>query len=152
MPQPLRSFLIPLQSGQALLPHSSLLEVLPYTSSVRLKDAPPWVLGIVLWHGRHVPLVSLDSLVYGITGPVAYSKVVLVKNWDDNSWLPWIGLLGKDAPHLFELERRVLAGNETAGAPVLGVSCWVLIDDKPALIPDIAAIAAVLSPYRQAMI
>ena len=149
--QRLRSFPIPLQNGQALLPHSSLVEVLPYTTASTIKDAPPWVAGALLWHDRPLPLVSLDSLAYGVAGPVAYSKIVLVKNWDDNAWAPCIGLLGTDAPHLFELERRELVSDAAAGPVVMGVSCWVLIRGKPALIPDIAAIAAVLSPYIQAM-
>lgn len=149
--QLLRSFLIPLQQGWALLPHSSLVEVLPYTALSTIKDAPPWVAGALLWHDRPLPVVSLDSLAYGIAGPVAYTKIVLVKNWDDNAWLPCIGLLGTDPPHLFELERRELASDVAVGPLVMGVSCWVLVRGKPALIPDIAAIAAVLSPYIQAM-
>lgn len=78
--QLLRSFLIPLQQGWALLPHSSLVEVLPYTALSTIKDAPPWVAGALLWHDRPLPVVSLDSLAYGIAGPVAYTKIVLVKN------------------------------------------------------------------------
>ena len=150
LPQPssvLRSFLIPFQGGQVLLPHSSLVEVLSFTTALKLENAPPWVMGTVLSRARHVPLVSLERLINGAeAGPGTYAKIVLVNTLGTDSRLPYVGLLGTDAPRLLNVEREDITWDETPVAPITGVLCRVRVKGQAAIILDIDALEKILAP------
>lgn len=150
-PQSLRSFLITLRGGQAVLPNSSLAEVLPCTMSTQLDGAPSWVMGLLNWKNHRVPLVSLEWLIHD-TGPGinAYSRVVMVNALGKDAMLPYIGLLTTSTPQLMDLERSQITVDETAEPARPGVLSWVKIGDQRACIPDLDAIEAQLVPlmYR----
>jgi chemosensory pili system protein ChpC len=151
VPQPpsvLHSFLVPFQGGQVLLPHSSLVDVLSFTTALKLENAPPWVMGTVLSRARHVPLVSLERLIDGAeAGPDRYTRIVLVNTLGTDSRLSYIGLLGTDAPHLLNVEREDITRDETPVAPATGVLCRVRVKGQAAIIPDISALEKILAAY-----
>jgi chemosensory pili system protein ChpC len=153
LPQPppvLRSFLIPFQGGHVLLPHSSLVEVLLFTTAVKIENAPPWVMGTVLLRARTVPLVSLERLIDGAeAGPETYTRIVLVNTLGTDPRLPYFGLPGTDAPRLLNLEREDITLDETPAAPITGVLCRVRVKDQPAIILDIDALETVLAPFMR---
>lgn len=152
-PQNLRSFLIPFEGGQALLPHSLIVKVLSCATPLRLENAPPWVVGSMLWEAFNVPLISLERLLYGAEAEIkaeanvsGYAHVVILNTLSHDAQLPYCGLLGTDAPRLLNLERGDVSPDEMAPSRVLGVAQWVLVKDQPALIPDLDALAAELIP------
>lgn len=142
----LRSLLIPFQGGQAVLPHSTVVQVLPFAKSLRLENAPPWVTGAILWRSRTTPLVSLERLVCGITpGPGAHSRIIVVNALSNAPRLPSFGLLGARAPQLLDLERTAISLDEATEPLPAGVLSRVRINGQAAIIPDMDAIEAVLS-------
>jgi chemosensory pili system protein ChpC len=149
--QVLRSMLISLQGGQAVLPSSSLVEVLPFAAPLKLENAPLWVVGTVLWRSLNIPLVSLEWLIYD-TGPGrgVYSRIVVVYTLSKDPKLPCFGFLTTSAPHLLNVERAHIGLDEAAGALKPGVLSWVKVNDQRACIPDMGAIEAQLIPlmYR----
>ena len=149
--QILRSLLIPLQGGQGILPHSSLVEVLPFATPLRLDNSPPWVMGTMLWRSLNIPLVSLEWLIYD-TGPDSgtYSRIVMVNTLNKDPRLPYLGIMGINAPRLINLERTQITLDETAGSLRPGVLSWVKVNGQRACIPDIDTIEAQLVPlmYR----
>lgn len=145
--QPLRTFLIPFQNGQAILPNSSMVEVLPYATPLRLANAPPWVVGTMLWRALNVPLISLECLVSGPQNEAeSYSRIVMVNTLGNDPRLLYLGLLGTDAPHLVNLERQDIVLDDTAEPPGPGVLSRVRVKEQPALIPDLEALEAALRP------
>jgi chemotaxis signal transduction protein len=146
----LRSFLMPFPGGQVILPHSSLVEVLPFTMALKIENAPCWVMGTALLRARHVPLVSLERLIDGAeAGPDTYARIILVNTLGTDPRLPYFGLLGTDAPRLLNLEREDITPDETPAAPITGVLCRVRVKDQPAIILDIDAIETVLAPFMR---
>lgn len=152
-PQSLRSFLVPFEGGQVLLPHTLIVKVLSCATPLRLENAPDWVVGSLLWQAFNVPLISLERLLYGAeaAGKVeanasGYAHVVVLNTLSQDARLPYCGLLGTDAPRLLNLERGDVSLDEAAPLRVPGVAQWVLVKDQPALIPDLDALAGALIP------
>jgi chemotaxis signal transduction protein len=145
--QVLRSFLIPLQGGQAILPNSSLVEVLPFAIPLKLDKSPPWVVGTTLWKTVNVPLVSLDRLIYDSDSTLdTNTRIVMVNALGSDSRLPYLGLLGINMPRVITLERAQITLDVTAGPLKPGVLSWVQVGDQGGCIPDIDAIEAQLLP------
>jgi len=150
-PQVLRSFFIPLQGGQAILPNSSLVEVLPFAAPLKLENAPPWVVGTLLWRSLNIPLVGLEWLIYDTgPGPGSHARIVMINTFGKDSRLPHFGIMGTTVPRLINLERTQIAFDETAESLRPGVLSWVKVNGQRACIPDIDAIEAQLVPlmYR----
>jgi chemosensory pili system protein ChpC len=147
--QTLRSFIIPLQNGQAILPNSLMVEVLPFATPLKVENAPAWIVGIMLWRARNVPLVSLERLVYE-TDPKteAHARIIMINALQGDPGLSYFGLLSKDAPRLINLERTEIVPEQVTQLqpPRLGVLNWVRIREQATFIPDIDAIEAVLGP------
>jgi chemosensory pili system protein ChpC len=150
--QTLRSFIIPLQSGQAILPNSLMVEVLPFATPLKVENAPAWIAGIMLWRSRNVPLVSLERLVYEITPRTeVHTRIIIINALLGDPRLPYFGLLSEDAPRLINLERTEIDLEQPTQpqSPKLGLLNWVRIREQAAFIPDMDAIEAVLGPLMQ---
>jgi len=145
-PQALRSLLISFQGGQAVLPNSTVLEVLPFAKPLRMENAPPWVVGAILWKSLTIPLVSLERLVFRTNpGAGAHSRIIVVSALGNDPKLRDFGFLGTEAPHLLDLKRADVALFETGEPPMPGVLCRVKVKGQEAVIPDMNAIESVLS-------
>ena len=143
--QTLRSILISFQGGIAVLPNSTVVEVLPFATPLRMEKAPPWVVGAILWKTLTIPIVSLERLVYRTNpGGGAHSRIIVVSALSNNPKLRDFGFLGTEAPQLMDLERNDIALHESKSA-LPGVSCRVTVKGREAVIPDMAAIESVLS-------
>ena len=57
--------LLPIYSGQLLLPSASIAEVVGYRPPTPIENAdlPDWVLGTFGWRRRQIPLISFDAMV-----------------------------------------------------------------------------------------
>ena len=143
--QTLRSILISFQGGIAILPNSTVVEVLPFATPLRMEEAPPWVVGAILWKTLTIPIVSLERLVYRTDpGIGAHSRIIVVSALGNNPRLRDFGFLGTEAPQLMELERNDITVNETSEPALPGVSSRVKVKGREAVIPDMVAIEAVL--------
>ena len=150
--QTLRSFVVPLQSGQAILPNSLMVEVLPFATPLKIENAPAWMAGIMLWRARNVPLVSLEQLVYETTPkPEAHTRIIIINALQNDPRLSYFGLLSKDAPRLINLERTEITLEQVTQLQPsrIGVLNWVRVKEQVAFIPDMDAIEAVLSPLMR---
>ena len=145
-PQRIRSLLIPLQEGHALLPNSTVAEVLPFTAPTNKEDAPSWVLGDVFWRAHEIPLVSLESLVFAmLPEPGARARIIVTKVLDGASKPAYFGLLAAGAPRLMNLERTMISLDEAAETAIPGALSRVWVDGLAAVIPDLDLIAAELA-------
>lgn len=149
--QTVRAFLLPFKSGHVLLPHSSMVEVLPFATPLTMENAPSWVVGTMLWRALDVPLVALENLVLNIQPELdSHTRIVMINTLNTHADFPYIGLLGTDAPRLINVNydeiMRIDPLPEFTG---LGVLSWTQVKDHMAIIPDMDAIEAILSPLVQ---
>jgi chemosensory pili system protein ChpC len=149
--QTVRAFLLPFKSGHVLLPHSSMVEVLPFATPLTMENAPSWVVGTMLWRARDVPLVALENLVLNIQPKLdSHARIVMVNTLNTQADFPYMGLLGTDAPRLVNVNydeiTRIDPPSEYTGS---GVLSWAQFKEHLTIIPDMDAIEAVLSPLMQ---
>ena len=144
--QTLRSILISFQGGIAILPNSTVVEVLPFATPLRMEEAPPWVVGAILWKTLTIPIVSLERLIYRTDpGSGAHSRIIVVSALGNNPKLRDFGFLGTEAPQLMDLKRSDIALHKTREPAMPGVSCRVSVKGHEAVIPDMVAIESVLN-------
>jgi chemosensory pili system protein ChpC len=152
--QTLRSFVIAFRGGQAVLPGSSMIEVLPFATPLTLDGAPVWVVGSMLWRALNVPLVDLGCLIYDAEPDIeVHSRIVMVNALTQDRAIPYLGLLGTDAPRLLSLDRSQIVPSDMPlerlehDEPGFGVLAWVQVNDKAAVVPDLVALGARLAPF-----
>ena len=110
-----------------------------------IADAPAWLPGYILWHGRRVPLVSFAQLA-GISAEsvAANSKIVVLKSLGGSEAMPYFALLTQSFPRLISVPRDGLLADATEEELPPGVQMRVLLGDEAALLPDLAAIEAMI--------
>ena len=81
-PEEVRCVLLPIYSGQLLLPSVSITEVVGFQPPSPLKDASPpdWLLGTFKWRQRQIPLVSFDAMVSFAAAEVGHRARVAICN------------------------------------------------------------------------
>jgi chemosensory pili system protein ChpC len=146
-PQILRSLLITFQDGQAILPNSTAVEVLPFAPSLGIENAPRWVIGAMLWKALTIPLVSLERLVSNEDSSEAgnYTRIIIVHALGKHPRLRYFGLLGSEAPRIIELERSGISLEVNLEPLPTGVLNRVSVYGQSAIIPDMDAIESILN-------
>jgi len=145
--QDIRGVLIQVEGARLLLPNATIAEVLSYADPEPVTDAPDWLLGRIRWRGWQLPLASFSRLS-GIADEAGGlgSKVVVLKALGGDAHLPYVALLTKGFPRLVTVSRDALVADagegdaEGADELPLGVLMRVLLNDEPALLPDVDAI------------
>ncbi|MDQ2693937.1 MAG: chemotaxis protein CheW [Pseudomonadota bacterium] len=149
-PQTLRVLLLPYRGGQALLPNSAIVEILPFATPLPVEGAAPWVLGTLLWRARTIPLVCLERLMGQEPGaPGSRARIVVLNALGSNPRLPNYGFLTADAPRPLNLERSAIVPDASHAPPVPGVLSRVRVNDQPAVIPDLDDIEGDLGRLRR---
>ena len=145
--QNLSSVLIGLRKGQAILPQSVVVESLPYATPLRIENAPPWVVGAILWRARTTPLVSLETLIEGSrTDPGARSRIVVLNALGNDPKLPNYCILGTEMPQSISLRRSEIVIDEEEILRPEGVLAHVRINNEEGIIiPNLDFIEEVLS-------
>ena len=150
--QDIRGVLIQVEGARLLLPNATIAEVLSYAEPEAVPDTPEWLLGRIRWRGWQLPLASFSRLA-GIadeTGGLG-SKVVVLKALGGNAHLPYVALLTKGFPRLVTVTRDALVADagegDVDGGQGLpqGVLMRVLLNDEPALLPDVDALEGAIS-------
>ena len=145
--QDIRGVLIQVEGARLLLPNATIAEVLSYADPEPVAEAPDWLLGRIRWRGWQLPLASFSRLA-GIADEAGGlgSKVVVLKALGGDAHLPYLALLTKGFPRLVTVSRDALVADagegdaEAAAELPLGVLMRVLLNDEPALLPDVDAI------------
>lgn len=146
LPREVRGVMIPVTGGRILLPNATVSEVITYTRTEPVADAPAWVLGILRWRGWRLPLISLPMLAGEVAAEsLANVRVVVLKALGANPGMPFIALLAQGFPRLTTITPEIMipTGDENPQAP--GVRAEVLVHDDRAIIPDLDAIESMLA-------
>lgn len=148
--QSLRCLLIPLQTGQVIVPHSSVVEVVSGMAPLPLAQAPAWVYGGIVFRAHTLPLISLDRLISDKAASFqAYTRIIVVNAPASAPVLPYVGVLGVQSPRPIMLDYDDIAVDRAAGPAVEGISSRVRVKGQAAIIPDITALATVLTPLER---
>jgi len=141
-----RGVLLPIQSGQLLLPNATVAEVIGYQApSTPGADYPDWYLGGLRWRQRTVPLVSFDVLTGARQEPVGQrARIAVCNTLNGDSSRPYIALLLRSIPHLIRIsEANIAPLGEIAGEHPMVIE-QVKVNGQVVWIPDLDALEEAL--------
>lgn len=148
----IRGLMITVPGGHILVPNANVSEIITAATPEPITGAPPWLKGRVRWRGWRVPLVSM-TLLAGLAerDDAPNAKVAVLKTLSDQPGLPYIALYCLGFPRLTTVTPDNLVAAPFDGDAPPGVRTGVILNDQPALIPDLPAVEAlVLATLREA--
>lgn len=134
-----RGVLLPIQSGQLLLPNATVAEVTGYQEPTAPKvGAPDWLLGGFTWRQQLVPLVSFDALT-GVTPEPAgnRARIAVCNTLNGDSSRPYIALLLRSIPHLVRISEENIAPIGEAESESSMLIQQVKVNGQVAVIPNL---------------
>ena len=143
----LYSLLIPLAEDRLIVPRACVAEVVRFTAPEQEAGAHDWMMGVVSWSGRQLPVVSFEGAL-GKDKPAPTGRTRIVVFYASSGLLKsgFFGLLTQGFPQLVRLNEDVLQLHATEGwpqdAPVL---CRVKMINEFPLIPDLEKLESMLA-------
>ncbi len=148
--QTVRCMLLPMSSINLVIPNSAVAEIVGYSKPRRLDDSSDWFLGVILWRGVYVPVVSVEQMCdLNDVHIGSRSRIGIIYNPEKDDDLPYIGLHMQDIPRAYLAEADKM---ESGSDDDLGQYLLSRLDDEQLAraIPDLDAIAADLkSQFNQ---
>ena len=150
----IRGVLIQVAGGRLLLPNATIAEVLSYADPEPIANAPDWLLGRIRWRGWQLPLIAFARLS-GIAPQEAGglgSKVIVLKALGGDAKSPYFALLTQGFPRLVTVSQDTViadAGDAEEALPQ-GVQARVLLNQDPALLPDLEAVEVLINEALKA--
>jgi len=137
-PLEVRGVLLPLHTGQLLIPNNNLCEVIGYRPPEKGPESyPDWLLGIVPWRQRQVPVVCFDALMGSPVDSVGQrARIAMCYSLQDNATKPFIGILLRSIPHLVRVMETLITPIGEPGEFGPMIAGQVRIGGQEAWIPD----------------
>lgn len=133
-----RSLIIPLNGVALLLPNTAVAEISDYKVPQPINDAPGWLLGMMLWRGRSIPLLAFEPFL-GRTAGVGgvHARAAVCNTLNANPVLPFVAILAQGIPRLQELKSGMLETVTRGAEGNAVVAARVLVEGREAIIPDL---------------
>lgn len=140
----LSSTIVIFDGGQLILPSNAVAEILPYAPSLGLEDAPPWIVGTILWQADQIPLVSLEALLFDDEPGQRqqYRRIVILNMLNKHPRLRYYGLLSTDTPQRVLLQRNELEAPREDTLVPNGILSHASLKGRQVMIPDLDVVEA----------
>jgi chemosensory pili system protein ChpC len=144
-----RSLWVPLREMNLLLPNKAVAEIGSYRAPRAEPDMPEWLLGMVTWREREIPVISLESIC-GLAVPSnpVFSRLMIVNSVRPGSPVEYFGIVTAGLPGLIQF------GSDTADNVEVyegeGLYSVVRVGSELAGIPDLDCLQAMLEQYLEA--
>ncbi|MBI3561755.1 MAG: chemotaxis protein CheW [Gammaproteobacteria bacterium] len=130
--------LLPLHKEIGLLPNASVAEIIPYIQPEIMDDAPEWLLGMINWRERHIPVISLEMASEGQISRIHKScRIAIVNTLNGNNRLPYFGILMQSLPSLQIIRPNAIHPSDPEPAVRPSIKSTVNVNGTTAIIPDI---------------
>lgn len=142
----LYSLLVPLSDDRLILPRACVAEVVRYAEPDQRTGSQNWMLGVINWNGRELPVVAFEGTIgKDIPAPTGRTRVVVFYSSTGKIKAGYFGVLTQGFPQLVRVNREVLKLDSTEGwpenAPVL---CRVKMINEYPLVPDLEALEGMI--------
>jgi len=143
----IRSILLPLINGTLLLPHSSMVEMLPEREAFPIDGVPSWVLGELEWSGEKIPLLALEEALHLESNEsVKRTRVILISCLSENYQYKYLAIRTTGVPTLVQLGMDNFSV-EQSGAEAGGfIQFKAQFKGQTVIIPDMLALEKIISP------
>lgn len=144
LPNQVPSLIIPLESGNLLVPNSSVAEIVVYERQAQQEDSPAWVFGQIQWRNLTLPCISFDKIKNAIEGnPKIPHHIAIFNTMSDVLGVRFYGVAINGIPRLARVtvEDIVEEDGERHALEALRVQ----VNGEPCFIPNLEAIEIFLS-------
>jgi chemosensory pili system protein ChpC len=101
--QVVRCLLLPQKNSTLLLPNTTVAEVTDYSPPVTTDHSPDWLLGLLSWRGRNIPLVSFENFFREELSQETPRQVAVLNSLNGNPGVPFIAITISSLPRLVHL-------------------------------------------------
>lgn len=136
----LYSLLVPLAEDRLIVPRACVAEVVRFSKPEQREGSDDWLLGMITWNGRELPVVAYEGMI-GREMPEVSGRTRIVVFFSSAGKIQggYYGILTQGFPQLVRVNREVLkldSGNDgwKDDAPVL---CRVKMINEYPLIPHL---------------
>ncbi|CAK0757366.1 chemosensory pili system protein ChpC [Gammaproteobacteria bacterium] len=145
----IRSLFLPITGDPLLLPSVVLAEVIAYRMPESLPNSPPWLLGLIEWRGRPVPVVSFEELCgRSNSGTPIGTRIAILNTITGTPQLPFLGVRIQGIPRLVLVrEDDLIFRQDDACSPNPNMYATIELAEQPAIIPDLESLELLLSSY-----
>ena len=137
----IRCLLVPLRTVNLLIPSATIAEITTYEEPLPAPLAPDWIMGMSMWRGLSIPLLSLDSLLGNQDiGRSKNSKIAVFNTLNGNPAVPFFAVETEGIPRIYQVTAdtlEVVDREQDQQGPILS---RVMIDGVEAIIPDLDAL------------
>jgi len=136
-----RCLTLPLHGMKLLLPNTMIAEVSDYRETQSSARMPKWLLGILSWRGRNVPVVSFERLLGLEPGMRSEeTRFIVCNTLTGSNTVPFIALQIEGIPHLVQVDHTMLEADssETTVAPV--VEAYLRLQGESVIVPKMDVI------------
>ncbi|MFV1996770.1 MAG: chemotaxis protein CheW [Acidiferrobacterales bacterium] len=146
--QSMHALILPTSRVPMLVPSTMTAEIMGVPKISPLPFSEPWVLGVIGWRKRAIPVVSFEILLGDRVPPVMHprSKVVVFQPLQGHNEWDFFGLLVSADPQPYTIsDTKDLSPSETPiNNPVVGAT--VTIGRTAVVIPDMEALQRIMYP------
>ena len=120
-----------------LLPNAAVAEVVNYIDPEVVNDAPEWLLGLISWRERRLPLISFEKVSGSHQAyPGNGDRIVICNSLNGNRNVPYVGLVAQGIPHLMSVkEENLTDAGQMSGRQCIAMTVQVASDNM--LIPNL---------------
>jgi chemotaxis signal transduction protein len=128
-----------------LLPSACMAEVVPYTRLAHVPHAPPWVLGVLGWRLRPVPVISYEVLAGGeFYAPGPRARIVVLYPLPGRETWEFVGLFASSEPQSRAIDAEAASVTVQDSFPAIATA--LRIGDRMLGVPDFSALVRLLYP------
>lgn len=136
-----RSQIIPIGGGHLVLPNTAVAEVINYSEPAPIAEGPEWLLGLLSWRERDVPLLSFEVMCGQPKPPVPVrAKIVVLNALGGNPDLNFFAVLVQGIPQLANIDESRIAAMDYTPEADSAILSRVVVDGETAVIPDLDGI------------
>ncbi len=143
--------LIPLQEHFLIVPKMAVLEVLGVEAIAVETAGPAWLLGMGQWHGKNLPVISIEAMTGGnLPARSRRTRVVVINGFGGHLENGLFMLLAQGYPHLTALNAAALVSQARRPEDKDIALSRVRLASTQAIIPDLENIELrIASAMRQ---
>ena len=140
-----RCLSLPLHNMTLLLPNTVVAEVLDYKEPEAAGHMPEWLLGIVSWRGRNVPVLSFERLLgQEQTFRSEETRYVVCNTLNGNAHIPFIALQIEGIPHLSMVSNEMLEMNSEVIHSEPAVLAYLRHEGESVIVPNMDVLEKML--------
>jgi len=133
-----RCLVLALHDMSLLVPNTMVAEVIDYKPSEATGHMPEWMVGMLSWRGRNVPVISFERLL-GQT-PSVHSeerRYVICNTMNANQRIPFIALEVQGIPHLTLVKNDMLEHDNSGQTREPAVLANLRLNEESVIVPNI---------------